>query len=224
MLKGHSRKFISSAESKYLKNSIQKPVMVNDIDKGKLISKEDLYFRRTNQRGISYEEICELQSDFNIIGKKFKKDDTVTTKAFKKAKIGVIVACRLKSSRLRKKALLPINNISSIERCLNNCLMIANKDVVVLATSVLDEDKELKKYTLNGKVKFWQGDPDDVISRYIGACEKYNIDIIIRVTADCCLISPEITALLLESHFQTGADYSAAKEFAVGTSPENLQL
>ena len=224
VVKSHSKKFISKAEDKYLKKSIQKPVLSKDVVKGKLISKDDLYFRRTNQNGISYEEICEIQSKYKIISRKLSKDESITASDYKKAKIGVIVACRLKSSRLRKKALLPINNITSIERCLDNCLMMHNKDVVVLATSTLDEDKELKKYTLNGKVKFWQGDPDDVISRYIGACDKYNIDTIIRVTADCCLISPEITDLLLESHFQTGADYSAAREFAVGTAPEIYNL
>ena len=40
------------------------------------------------------------------------------------------------------------------------------------------------------------------------------------MTADCCLISPEITKILIKSHFESGADYTAAREFAVGTSPE----
>ena len=90
-----------------------------------------------------------------------------------------------------------------------------------MATSDLLEDSELEdtiKY--NNKLKIFKGDPDDVISRYIGACNKYKIDTIIRITADCPFISNEIAEILLKDHFKKGADYTAAKDFAVGTSCE----
>lgn len=135
----------------------------------------------------------------------------------KEEKIAVIVACRMKSSRLKKKAILPIYGTSSVERCLENCLMFPNIDEVILATSDLKEDSILKDYTLSGMVKFWQGDPDDVIKRYIGACDYYNIDIVIRVTADCPVVSPEIADYLINKHFEIGGDYTAPKEAAVGS-------
>lgn len=134
--------------------------------------------------------------------------------------VATIVACRMKSSRLKKKAILPIQGVPSVERCLQNCLMIPHAEQVVLATSTVDEDAVLKDYTLGGKVKFWRGDPDDVIKRYLGACEEYGVDIIIRVTADCPVVSPEIAEILLKSHFETGADYTAPKDYAVGSNSE----
>lgn len=151
----------------------------------------------------------------------FEHKDSVFTKAdFKKAKIGAIVACRMKSSRLKKKALLPLHGVSSVERCLQNCLKMPYIDVVVLATSTLDEDSILESHTVGGLVKFWRGDPDDVIQRYLGACDQYGIDVVVRATADCPVVSPEITDFLLKSHFETGADYTGAKNCAVGSSPE----
>jgi len=42
----------------------------------------------------------------------------------------------------------------------------------------------------------------------------------VRVTADCPVVSPEITALLLRHHFEAGADYTAPQECAVGSSLE----
>jgi len=137
-----------------------------------------------------------------------------------KAKVGVVVACRMKSSRLKKKATLKINGIASVERCLQNCRLISDVDEVVLATSTNEEDAILENYTLGGKVKFWRGESDDVIKRYLGACEEYGIDVIIRVTADCPVVSPEIAKLLLKSHIETGADYTAAVNCAVGTGSE----
>ena len=83
-----------------------------------------------------------------------KKNSVLKLTDFKKSKIGVIVACRLKSSRLEKKAILPIDNISSVERCLINCEMIEDKEIVVLATSDSIEDNELQSYTSIIKLNF----------------------------------------------------------------------
>ena len=126
----------------------------------------------------------------------------------------------MKSSRLKQKAILDIEGQTSVERCLSNCLKMSRQSTVVLATSTLEEDAILKSYTLDGKVNFWQGDPDDVIKRYLGACKEYSIDTVIRVTADCPVISTEIAEFLLDHHFSTGADYTAAKDCAVGTGCE----
>jgi N,N'-diacetyllegionaminate synthase len=126
----------------------------------------------------------------------------------------------LKSSRLKKKAILPIAGVPSVERCLQNCLRFPHAGVVVLATSTLEDDAILKDYTLGGKVKFWRGEPDDVIMRYLGACEEYGVNVVIRVTADCPVVSPEIAEHLLLSHFETGADYTGPNKYAVGSNSE----
>jgi len=133
---------------------------------------------------------------------------------------GVIVACRLKSSRLKQKAILPIRGIASVERCLHNCLLIAGENPVVLATSTHPDDAKLENYTLGNRVKFWRGHPEDVIQRYLCACEEFGIDVIVRVTADCPVVSPEIAAFLLQSHFESGADYTAPRNYAAGTNSE----
>jgi N,N'-diacetyllegionaminate synthase len=91
---------------------------------------------------------------------------------------------------------------------------------VVLATSTLEEDSILEDHTLNGRVKFWRGDADDVIKRYLGACDEYNVDVIVRVTADCPVVSPEIAGILLREHLESGADYTAPREYAVGSNSE----
>ena len=107
-----------------------------------------------------------------------------------------------------------------MERCLQNCLMFPLVKHVILATSTLEEDSVLKDYPLGGRVKFWRGEPDDVISRYLGACDEYGIDVVIRVTADCPVVSPEIAEYLLKAHFANGADYTGANECAAGTALE----
>lgn len=220
-LEANTGPFINKSESEYLEKSIQIPVLKKKILAGSIVSLEDLKFRRTNQHGISYEEIQNIQKNFNILKNDCDMNMSLNKKDFRYSRIGVIIAGRLKSSRLKRKALLTIKNKSSIQWCFDTSMKIKSAHEYILATSDLPEDSELEKtIKYNKKLKIYRGDPIDVINRYIGASLKYNIDTIIRITADCPFISDEIAEILLEDHFIKGADYTAAKNFAVGTSCE----
>lgn len=212
--------FVNEAERRYLTSSYQAPVTAGPLRSGSLVSPSDVLFRRTDQTGLDWPALQRRQAERAVLARGLDALETVPADAFRDARIGVIVACRLKSSRLKQKALLPIAGIPSVERCLENCLLMDDADLVVLATSDLDEDAVLGEHTLGGRVEFVQGDADDVIQRYLDACNRYDLDVVVRVTADCPAVSPEIAAYLLQSHFETGADYSAAREAAVGSAPE----
>ncbi|MCP4216933.1 MAG: NTP transferase domain-containing protein [bacterium] len=212
--------FISENECKYYEKTLQKPVLKTPLKAGQLVAASDLIFRRTDKPGLNSKELKAHQENLYILNRSVEVHEPLTLKDFKKPRVAAIVAARMKSSRLKKKAILPINGMSSIERCLDNCLKFPFVDDVVLATSTTEEDAILGEYTLKGKAKFWQGDPEDVISRYLGACEEYGIDVIIRVTGDCPCISPEIAEYLLRSHFESGADFTDPRNFAVGSNSQ----
>ncbi len=212
--------FISDNEKKYFKKTLQKPVLRVPLRKGQLVAASDVIFRRTDQPGMNYNELNEFQGHFFLLNRDVNKLETLSVKDFKKPRIAVIVAARMKSTRLKQKAILPIQGMASIERCLTNCLMFPFVDEVILATSTLEEDAVLDEYTLGGKVKFWQGDPEDVISRYLGACDAYDIDVVVRLTGDSPVVSPEIGEIILKSHFNSGADFTEVRKFAVGTNSQ----
>ena len=215
-----SSKFVSEREAHYLVSTQQIPITKTSLRKGQLVSEKDLIYRRTGQSGLTKQSIDIRQKERFILKKAIGQHKSISESVFRPASIGTLVACRLDSSRLKRKALLPIQGISSVERCLTNCRLFPGVDVVVLTTSNLDEDSVLQDYTLNGEVEFWQGDPHDVIRRYVGACAAFEIDVVVRVTADCPVVSPEITEVLLERHFRSGADYTGVRNGAVGTCPE----
>ncbi|MCW3077282.1 MAG: hypothetical protein JWO32_1891, partial [Bacteroidetes bacterium] len=158
---------------------------------------------------------------FHIISVDKKPRELFKSGDFKKANISTIIACRLKSSRLPKKALAKIGNLTSVEYCIKNALQFQNINHTILATSDLPGDDELKDYTYHPQVVFHKGHPEDVIKRYLDIVDKLNIDVIVRVTADMPFISDEILQILLKSHFETGADYTRAKDAAVG---QNLEI
>ena len=59
-----SNDFITKSEQEYLNASIQVPVLSSDINAGQIISKSDIYFRRTKSSGLTYKEVINKQKDF----------------------------------------------------------------------------------------------------------------------------------------------------------------
>lgn len=219
------KSFINKKEQTYLLNSIQKPIAALNISKGKGICMiSDLEYKRSNQSGLSALEIKNLISNGYILARNIQKGETFKREDFKKAVIAVVIAGRLKSSRLKRKALLPIGEITSIEKCIQSCLKLPETSYTILATSINEEDSELEQFTYSPQVLFHKGHPDDVIQRYLDIVNKLNVDIIYRVTADMPYVSDKVAEILLRKHFLQGADYTSAVEAAVGTAPEVINV
>ena len=216
--------FNSFKEKEYLRKSILQPLVSKNMKRNSLISTDNLIYRRTHQEGLNLDEINEIVKKKYILSKNVRKFSTLKNSSFKKAKIGVVVACRMKSSRLKGKALRKIYKKISVQRCLDSCLNIKSAKTIILATSHLKSDDKIAKLKLNKKFKIFRGHPDDVIDRYIKAAKKHDIDTIIRVTADCPYVSYEIVDYLVQSHFNAGADFTFATKAAPGTTAEIYNL
>lgn len=141
-----------------------------------------------------------------------------------KQNISVFIPVRLKSKRLKNKALKEIEKKISIKWCAENSLKIKNIQDVIVMTSKLKKDNPLKKINFGNSIKFFRGDSNNLILRFLSAAKKFNVKTIIRVTGDCPFISHEIMNYLLKSHKNKNADFTAAKEYAVGTSGEIIEV
>jgi N,N'-diacetyllegionaminate synthase len=134
--------------------------------------------------------------------------------------LATIIACRLKSSRLPRKALLKIGDLTSVEYCIMNTLKFKSSKMTVLATSTAEEDAELAHHTYSPEVKFYRGSPEDVMQRYVDVVDKYKIDVFVRVTADMPFVSDDILQVVLKSHLENKADYTIGTTAAIGTNLE----
>lgn len=207
---------IKESERKYLEDSSLKIVSRKGISTGEIITDEKIRYKRSSVPNAFMAQ--NASERFPLISKSYIPADTpITPDMVNKPKVCIVVICRLKSTRLRQKALLPINGVPSIERCLINCLAVPNCDQVILATSDLPEDQPLTNFTLDHKVQIVTGDPIDVAKRMLRAAEETNADIVVRVTGDCPSVSPEILAFLIDHHLNSGADFTHAKESTMGT-------
>jgi len=213
--------FINPRERDYLQKTVMIPVVRRTLYAGDFIhSTQDLFFRRSGKEGLTLDEIKALQTQGMVLNKQKDHNDTLRIEDFKPAKVGVIVACRMKSSRLKEKALLPIGDLPSVEFCLRNALKFKGIHKVILATSTEEQDQILAKHTFDSKVGFYQGHPEDVMQRYIDVCEAYELDIVVRITADMPFVDDEICSFLLDKHLKSGAEYTVGTDAAVGVNLE----
>jgi N,N'-diacetyllegionaminate synthase len=217
--------FIPKKESVYLQKSLQVPFLNKNVKPGTLIKREDLSFKRTDKAGLNYLELSDLISNFSVLRDTLSKGDVIRSENMRRARIGAIIACRMKSQRLPKKATEVIyGDLSSVELCIKNTLKFANVDSVILATSTVEEDSTLSKFTYHQDVRFFRGNPDDVIERFIKVADEECLDVVIRQTGDNIFISNEILKILLDSHFLKGADYTTARSAALGTNLEIINI
>jgi N,N'-diacetyllegionaminate synthase len=216
--------FISHAEKEYLEKSLILPCCGHEKREGSLISARDVIYRRQGGNPLSMVQIKRNQDDFRVLAAPHKRGDPFLDVSWRKARIGVLIACRIKSTRLKNKALLPLSGKTTIERCIENCQRIHRADLVFLTTSTHDQDAILEEAAKNTGCGFFRGHPDDVMKRYLDVADAHKIDVIVRVTGDNPVISPEIADHLLVEHFRVGADFTRASNDAVGTGAHVINV
>ena len=80
-------------------------------------------------------------------------------------------------------------------------------DKIIVATTTLSEDDMIENYLNNLEIDVFRGSPDDVLDRYLKCAEKFNLSTIVRITADCPLIDPEIVDNGIEIFKSGNFDY-----------------
>ena len=99
-------------------------------------------------------------------------------------KIGIIIQARMSSSRLPGKVSLPIDdNETPLLGFLIKRLKPVNIPIIV-ATSTQEDDNKVEDIAQSFGALVYRGSLNDVLGRYISAAEQFELDGVIRVTAD----------------------------------------
>jgi spore coat polysaccharide biosynthesis protein SpsF len=139
-------------------------------------------------------------------------------------KIVILIAVRMKSTRLPRKALAIIEDQLLIEHLIDRIKTCKKVDQIVLCTSVHPDDKILTKIAEKKGIKWFRGSEDDVMDRFIKAGKKENADILVRVTGDDVFISPKFIDYAIDNHIKCNADYSITEELPFGVAGEVIAM
>ena len=116
--------------------------------------------------------------------------------------VTVIVAARLRSTRLPGKALLPLAGLPMLALLLRRLKASKLSQQIVLATTTRKEDNLLEQWARFEGVDVFRGSENNVAGRFVAAAEKFGGQYIARITADCPFIDGWMLDYCLEQAAQ----------------------
>jgi spore coat polysaccharide biosynthesis protein SpsF len=113
------------------------------------------------------------------------------------------------STRLPGKVLMPIQGRPMLTWQLERLQRVRDDVRVTVATTDQPTDDAVVDLCAHHGIQVTRGSEADVLDRYWNAAREVGADPVIRITADCPLIDPDLTREVLELWERSGADYAS---------------
>ncbi|MEM4249726.1 MAG: glycosyltransferase family protein [Candidatus Nitrosotenuis sp.] len=122
-------------------------------------------------------------------------------------KILSIIQARTESTRLPKKVLLKLESKSILEHIVDFLRFSKLTTNIVIATTTLSQDDEIKKISQEIGVECFRGNSNDVLDRFFQCMTASQGDLVVRLTADDPLVDPTLVDKVIHTLQTTGCDY-----------------
>jgi spore coat polysaccharide biosynthesis protein SpsF len=120
-----------------------------------------------------------------------------------------IIQARMGSSRLPGKVLLDIAGQPMLTRVMERVRRSALLDGLVVATTQDASDDSLAVFCQESGYDCFRGNQFDVLDRYYQAAKELQAGTVVRITADCPVIDPDLIDQALQEFSLSGVDFAA---------------
>ena len=139
------------------------------------------------------------------------------------ARVLAVVQARVSSTRLPGKVLLDLGGARVLELVLQRLGEARELQGIVLATSSDRSDDPVAKLGADRGVPVVRGPLEDVLERYRLAATEHRCDAVVRITADCPLVDPDVVDLVVRRWREGSEDY-VANVIEPRTFPKGLDV
>ncbi|MBD3109666.1 glycosyltransferase family protein [Bacillus sp. AGMB 02131] len=136
-------------------------------------------------------------------------------------KVVAIIQARMGSTRLPGKVLKQVMNKPLLDYQIERLKRAKMLDDIVIATTVIERDKEIVRYCEERSLSYFKGSEQDVLSRYYEAAQNVNADVIVRITSDCPIIDPAVVDDVI-SHFLQDPSFDYVSNTIERTYPRGM--
>jgi len=133
----------------------------------------------------------------------------------KTPKVVAIIQARMAASRLPGKVLKTLGHQPVLAWMMARTRRAQLIDEVVVATTTDPSDDPVAEYCQRQGVAFSRGSMHDVLDRYYQAAKAHQADVVVRLTADCPFIDPD----LLDDNLRTFLQAEPKLDFAANRLP-----
>lgn len=211
---------MSEAEHAYL-HQVKKLLIASvDVPAGTPIDESMLTYKR------AVEDVHPLAGT-EVIGRSprlgLKANQVVTLDQFPN-RVVACVAVRMHSTRLPRKALLPLAGRPALTHLFDRLRLAKSLASIVVCTSTHPDDEVLADLARASGIRWFRGSEDDVMGRFLDAATAEAADTIVRVTGDDLLVDPEMLDVAVEFHLARNADYTAYPGLPKGMETEIISV
>ena len=121
-----------------------------------------------------------------------------------KPNVVAIIQGRMSSSRLPGKILADIAGQPMLQRVFVRTSRSASVSQTIFATTTDASDDPVAEYCHFSGIPFTRGSLYDVLDRYYQTAKQAKADVVVRITADCPVIDPELIDAVVNTLLETG--------------------
>lgn len=103
-----------------------------------------------------------------------------------------IIQARMGSTRLPGKVLMEVMGKPLLEYQLERVTRSHFLDDIIIATTTNEQDQAITDWCRKMSYPYFQGSEHDVLDRYFQAATLYDAQVVVRLTADCPVIDPQV--------------------------------
>lgn len=104
----------------------------------------------------------------------------------------IVVQARLGSTRLPGKIFKTVQGKPLLSYQLERLRRVTSVEGIVIATTTNPLDLPIVDYCNLEGLHCIRGSEEDVLSRYVAACDAFGLEVVVRVTSDCPLLDPKL--------------------------------
>jgi spore coat polysaccharide biosynthesis protein SpsF len=120
-----------------------------------------------------------------------------------------IIQGRMAASRLPGKILLDLGGQPMLRRVIERVRRARTLDQVLVATTIDPSDDLVVAYCQSQQYPVFRGDMFDVLDRFHQAALMSQAEVIVRITADCPVIDPDVIDLVVGEFRSSDVDFAA---------------
>ena len=126
-------------------------------------------------------------------------------------RVTAIIQARTGSSRFPGKVLREIEGLPLLQRMLQRVERCREIDRIAIATGESEADDDIASLAAAGGVGCFRGSETDVLDRYYRAARSLSCEgtAVVRLTADCPLIDPELVDRVVARFREGDCDYAS---------------
>jgi len=129
-----------------------------------------------------------------------------------KQRVVGILQARMGSTRFPGKVLAPLGRTVVLDWATKAIAAAPGIDELVVATSTLSQDDIITEWCIKNERNYFRGSESDVLDRFYRCAVQYDADVVMRFTADCPYLDPQVIGQVIQLRAMTGADYCSCND------------